>query len=101
VPFHQKQNIEITKMESHNHQIAHEILHSYQRNKEAADLYQRGFVKAANSKLQHCEMHIHTAFELIAKAMQDPSMCRSIITLENSRKKISTMRTGAQVVVMD
>ena len=75
-------------MESLNHQIAHEILYSYQRNKEASDLYQTGFVKAANSKLQQCEMHIHKAFELIAKAMQDPSMYRSIITLENSRKKI-------------
>jgi hypothetical protein len=33
-------------------------------------------------------MHIHKAFELIAKAMQDPSVHRPIITLENSRKKI-------------
>jgi hypothetical protein len=75
-------------MENLNHQIAHEILHSYQRNKEAADLYQTGFLKAANSKLQQCEMHIHKAFELIAKAMQDPSVHRPIITLENSRKAI-------------
>jgi len=57
-------------------------------HKEATDLYQTGFVKAANSKLQQCEMHIYKSFELIAKAMHDPSMYRSIITLENSRKKI-------------
>lgn len=76
-------------MENLNHQIAHEILHSYQRNKEAADLYQTGFLNASNSKLQQCEMHIHKAFELIAKAMQDPNVRRPIITLENSKKKIS------------
>ena len=79
-------------MKNLNHQIAHEILHSYQRNKEAADLYQTGFLKAANSKFQQCEMHIHKASELIAKAMQDPSAHRPIITLENSRKKIPSTK---------
>ncbi len=34
-------------MKSLNHQIAHEILHSYVHNKEAAHLYQAGFLKAA------------------------------------------------------
>ena len=75
-------------MKSLNHQIAHEILHSYEHNKEAAHLYQTGFLKAANIKLQQCEMHIHKAFELIAQAMQDPNISRPIITTDNLRKKI-------------
>jgi hypothetical protein len=75
-------------MESLNHQIAHEILHSYQHNKEATYLYQTGFLKAANIKLQQCEIHINKAFELIAQAMTAPNVRHPIITAEELRKKI-------------
>jgi hypothetical protein len=85
-------------VESLNHQIAHEILQSYQHNKEAAHLYQTGFSKAANIKLQQCEIHIHKAFELIAQAMQHPNVHLPINTLENSMKKISSKIPCAQIV---